>query len=107
MKRSQGRHWHIGANSEDSSNQINRRLSESKLKPRQNAPGKKRCAWIFVLLLSLAAISFVLVMVFVEVLNPEGGSDLTQFFSRRRSLEPEKPVLELYYACVVKVKKAW
>ena len=88
MKRPQGRHVQIGIRSGGGSAYPPRRFAELKTKARPDVPAKKRCAWILVLLLILSAISFVLLMVFLEVFNPEGNVELSSFLIRGHSTEP-------------------
>ena len=90
MKRPQGRHLQIGITSRSGPTNPPRRIFESKTKASKDAPARKRCAWILVLLLILSAVSFVFVMVLLQVFTPEGNYGFGNFWSGRRNLESSK-----------------
>ena len=99
MKRPHGRQLRIAINPRsDSAHRPRRvaedrprRVAEAKAQTRQDVPPKKRCAWIFVLILILGAVSFVVAMSLLEFASPEGSFNLPAFLSRSRKPEPENP----------------
>ena len=93
MKRPQGRQLQIDIGSRSGPTNPPRRVFEAfeaKTKVPKDAPAKKRCAWILALLLILSAVSFVVIMVLVQVFTPEGKLDLGKFWSSRRKIENVK-----------------
>ena len=94
MKRPHGRQLRIAINPRSDSAHRPRRVAEAKAQTRQDVPPKKRCAWIFVLILILSAVSFLVAMSLLEFASPEGSFNLPAFLSRSRKPEPENPRID-------------
>ena len=94
MKRPHGRQLRIAINPRSDSAHRPRRVAEAKAQTRQDVPPKKRCAWIFVLILILGAVSFVVAMSLLEFASPEGSFNLPAFLSRSRKPGPENPRID-------------